>query len=179
MTFLSIRKRSTPLNILAIVLVVFIIANLVFIWVNSAKVASSSNKESKKLAETIVKKTTKDYNSLPKAEQQKKIKETNAKIRSIAHFAEFIPLGFLAFFLMLNLFFAKSRYKLIFKCILLSLIICMLVALSDEIHQIFVKDRAFEVKDIFIDASGSLLGIIFASFIYYIKTIIKNKKCTL
>ena len=72
MTFLSIRKRSTPLNILAVVLVVFIIANLVFIWVNSAKVASNSNKESKKLAETIVKKTTKDYNSLPKAEQQKK-----------------------------------------------------------------------------------------------------------
>lgn len=176
MAFVSLRKRSTSLNILAVVLVVFIIANLVFIWVNSAKVASRSNKASTKLAETIVKKTTKNYSSLSKTEQQKKISATNNKIRSFAHFAEFVPLGFFMLFLMLNFFCSKGRYKLLFKCILLSLIICMITALSDEIHQIFIKGRAFEVKDIFVDTSGSLLGIMFASFICYIKILIQNKK---
>ena len=180
MTFVSLRKRSKSLNILAVILVAFIIANLVFIWVNSAKVATSSNKQSTKLAETIVKKTTKNYNSLPKSEQQKKISATNNKIRSFAHFAEFVPLGFFMLFLMLNLFSDKGRYKLLYKCILLSLIVCMLSALSDEIHQIFIKGRAFEVKDILVDTSGSLLGIVFGAFMYYIKKFMKNtRECKL
>ena len=179
LTFVSLRERSKSLNILAVILVVFIIANLVFIWLNSAKVATSSNKQSTKLAETIVKKTTKNYDKLPKSEQQKKISSTNNKIRSFAHFAEFVPLGFFVFFLMLNLFYDKGRYKLLLKCILLSLIVCMLSALSDEIHQIFIKGRAFEVKDLLVDSCGSLLGILFGTFVCYVKTLIQNKKCTL
>ena len=175
MTFVSLRKRSKSLNILAVILVAFIIANLVFIWINSAKVATSSNKQSTKLAETIVKKTTKNYNSLPKSEQQKKISATNNKIRSFAHFAEFVPLGFFVFFLMLNLFYDKGRYQLLLKCILLSLIVCMLSALSDEIHQIFIKGRAFEVKDILVDSCGSLLGIVLGVMPYAMISLHKNK----
>ena len=71
LTFVSLKKRTVSLNIAAVVLVAFIIANLVFIWINSAKVDTSSNKDSKKLAETIVKRATKDYESLTKAQQQK------------------------------------------------------------------------------------------------------------
>ncbi len=166
--FVSLRKRTPALNIAAVVLVAFIIANLVFIWVNSAKVDTSSNKDSKKLAETIVKTTTKDYESLPKTEQQKKIKEANAKIRSAAHFAEFIPLGLFILLLCLNLFFCKGQYTLILFSMLLSVILCALCALSDEIHQIFVKGRAFEVKDIFTDTLGSFVGIAFGTLFYLV-----------
>lgn len=168
MPFVSLKKRTVSLNIAAAVLVAFVIANLVFIWVNSAKIDTSSNKDSKKLAETIVKTTTKDYDSLPKTEQQKKVKQTNAKIRSAAHFAEFIPLGLFVFLLCLNLLFGKNQYTLIAFSVLLSVILCALCALSDEIHQIFVKGRAFEVKDIFTDTLGSFVGIVFGTLFHMV-----------
>ena len=176
MPLVSFKKRTLFLNIWAIVFVAFIIANLVFIWINSAKVASNSNKESKKLAETIVKTTTKDYDTLPKTEQQKKVKQANTKIRSLAHFTEFIPLGFFVCLLAFNLLCSKKRLKLMLTSIILSLITCALFALSDEIHQIFIKGRAFEVKDIFTDTVGSFVGISSAGFMYYIKTIVNYKK---
>lgn len=36
----------------------------------------------------------------------------------------------------------------------------VLYAISDEIHQLFVPGRAFEVKDIVIDCAGFLLGVV-------------------
>jgi VanZ family protein len=37
-------------------------------------------------------------------------------------------------------------------------------AITDEIHQIFVPDRAFQLSDILVDSTGALIGVI-ASFI--------------
>ena len=157
---MSLRKRTTGVNILAVILVVFIILNMAFIWINSAKVSSESDKSSTKIAKTIAEKTVKDFNKLSKNKQQAKIKETNGKIRSTAHFAEFVPLGFLVLLLMINILFCKKKIKLVVFCSVLALLICALCALSDEIHQIFVKGRSFEVKDILTDTLGSLVGIV-------------------
>ncbi len=157
---MSLRKRTTGINILAVILVVFIIFNMAFIWVNSAKVSSESDKDSTKIAKTIAEKTVEDFSKLSKNKQQEKIKETNGKIRSAAHFAEFIPLGFLILFLMINILFCKKKTRLLIFCSVLALVICALCALFDEIHQIFVDGRSFEVKDILTDTFGSLLGII-------------------
>jgi VanZ family protein len=42
----------------------------------------------------------------------------------------------------------------------------VLYALSDEVHQIFVPGRAFELRDLALDLAGSALGIIsFATFL--------------
>ena len=174
MTFVSLKKRTVSLNIAAVVLVAFIIANLVFIWINSAKVDTSSNKDSKKLAETIVKRATKDYESLTKAQQQKKIKDANSKIRSAAHFAEFIPLGFFIMLLVLNLFFCEDKNKLLIVALFLALILCALCTTGDEVHQIFVKGRAFEAKDIFVDTCGSVIGIVAAAMLQIFRKLNKQ-----
>lgn len=47
------------------------------------------------------------------------------------------------------------------KCILLILCICILYAISDEIHQMFVPGRGAQGRDIVIDSVGSVVGIIF------------------
>jgi len=39
------------------------------------------------------------------------------------------------------------------------MIICVLYAISDEIHQLFVLGRSGEVGDVLSDGRGSLLGI--------------------
>lgn len=81
-------------------------------------------------------------------------------IRKLAHYTEYLILGILV----INLNNNKS------KSIYLSIIICLLYAISDEFHQSFVPGRSCQILDIAIDFLGSLTGI----FIY--KLI--NKKIT-
>lgn len=41
----------------------------------------------------------------------------------------------------------------------LAVIICVLYAVSDEIHQMFIPGRAGQIKDILIDSAGALVGV--------------------
>lgn len=75
-------------------------------------------------------------------------------IRKLAHYTEYLILGILV----MNLNNNKS------KSIYLSIIICLLYAISDEFHQSFVPGRSCQLYDIAIDSLGSLSGI----FIYKI-----------
>ncbi len=157
-----VRKRTKRANILLVVLVILLLLNLTFIWHNSSKVSDDSNKTSHKIAEEFVKKTVRDYDKLEKSQQQNHIKRANTKIRSFAHFAEFVPLGFLVFLLALSTVYSHRRTRLYIFCFALSVVFCILCALGDEIHQIYVPGRKFEQKDIATDTLGSFIGMIIA-----------------
>ncbi|MBR1376718.1 MAG: VanZ family protein [Bacilli bacterium] len=75
-------------------------------------------------------------------------------IRKIAHFVEYLILGIFV----LN----ACKYNGVKDILKLSILICMLYACSDEIHQLFVSGRSGKVLDVCIDTFGSLMGI----FIY-------------
>jgi len=45
------------------------------------------------------------------------------------------------------------------KFILFSLGICVLYAVSDEVHQLFVPGRGRQVRDVLIDSAGAIVGI--------------------
>ena len=71
-------------------------------------------------------------------------------IRKLAHFTEFLILGLLV-----------SNVIMIYdKKIYLAIIICVLYAISDEVHQLFITGRSAEIIDVIIDSMGSLLGIL-------------------
>lgn len=72
-------------------------------------------------------------------------------IRKLAHFTEYLILGFLTIN-MLNKNDISKKY-------LLSILICIIYATSDEIHQIFVPGRAYQIRDILIDSIGSITGV--------------------
>ena len=75
--------------------------------------------------------------------------------KSIAyHFYAFL---FLSAFLLISL--TKGKNK---KLILLSIILTIIYAISDEIHQFFVPGRYFAISDILTDSAG----ILFAALIY-------------
>lgn len=83
-------------------------------------------------------------------------------IRKLAHFTEYLILGFLTIN-MLNKNDISKKY-------LLSILICIIYATSDEIHQFIIPGRACQIKDILIDSIGSITGI------YLYKLISKRKK---
>ena len=72
-------------------------------------------------------------------------------IRKLAHFAEYLILGLLV----ANMF-TKNNINNLY---LISIILCIIYATSDEIHQIFVPGRACQLRDILIDSIGSIIGI--------------------
>jgi len=80
-------------------------------------------------------------------------------IRKMAHFTEYLILGLLV----CNLI---KQYN---KKMFIAFIICILYAISDEIHQLFVDGRSCQLFDIMIDSVGSTCGIL----LYNIKNIIK------
>ena len=89
-------------------------------------------------------------------------------VRKSAHFIGYMILGILASGLILY-------YGNINKKYLLAFLICVIYAISDEIHQLFVPGRSGQVRDVLIDSAGSLLGIIIV--MTFEKLLIKfNKK---
>lgn len=80
-------------------------------------------------------------------------------IRKLAHFTEYFILGILV----INFI---TRYD---KKIIIAILLCIIYATSDEIHQIFVPGRSCQIIDIMIDSLGSIMGI----YLYKLIT----KKC--
>ena len=74
--------------------------------------------------------------------------------RKNAHFLYYLILGILA----VNALKINGVHG--YRGILLALFICILYAISDEVHQIFVPGRSGEIRDVIIDSSGSGTGIL-------------------
>ena len=72
-------------------------------------------------------------------------------VRKSAHYMEYLILGLLVIN-MLDRYDIDKRY-------VISIVICIIYAISDEVHQIFVDGRCFMVRDILIDSTGGLSGI--------------------
>lgn len=78
-------------------------------------------------------------------------------IRTVAHCLEFMGLSLLLF----NAIYATwENDRTYFHAFTLT----VLYAFTDEIHQIFVPGRAFQVSDLLVDSTGALIGVT-ASFI--------------
>lgn len=74
----------------------------------------------------------------------------NSVFREFMHSGMFCVLGILAY--------SSFKYRNI-RVVVYSLLFCALYALSDEVHQLFVSGRAFEIIDLVFDFTGSLVGI--------------------
>ena len=114
----------------------------------SSQVAEQSNELSTGITEVIVKTVEK---VAPQAAFD--IKSFNNILRKNAHFFAYLVLGIL----LLN---ALSRSGVNgYRGVILALGICILYAISDEVHQLFVPGRGGQVKDVIIDSAGAGAGI--------------------
>lgn len=78
-------------------------------------------------------------------------------IRKMAHITEYFILGILV----LNFI---NEFK-VDKKIIISILICFILASFDEFHQLFIPDRTGCLLDVFIDMIGASLGILILSLI--------------
>ncbi len=88
-------------------------------------------------------------------------------VRSFAHMLEFTGLSLLLFNATYTTFETKLTPLIAFAG-------TFFYAVTDEIHQIFVPGRAFQISDILVDSTGALIGV--AASIIILKTILFIKK---
>ena len=86
----------------------------------------------------------------------------NLIVRKCAHFAVYFILGILVANALISNDIARHRV------VLLALLICVTYAISDEIHQLFLPGRSGQVRDVFIDSTGGLVGILLMKVIKHI-----------
>jgi len=122
---------------------------MAFIFNLSSQVAEQSNELSTGITEIIVEAVER---VVPQAELD--INTLNHIVRKNAHFLSYLVLGILV----LN---ALRRGGVQgYKSIAITAVVCILYAVSDEIHQLFVPGREGQIKDVLIDSSGSAAGIV-------------------
>ena len=75
-------------------------------------------------------------------------------VRKIAHFTEYFILGLLVYHLV-------KQYRFVSKTeIIWMILFCVIYAMSDEFHQVFIGGRSPKVFDVIIDSLGSSLSIL-------------------
>ena len=128
----------------------------------SMETAAESSESSGGFIRTLLETFDRDFLTLSYADQHAKIESLSYFVRKSAHFCIFGMLGILVTS-------AVSTHGLTFRrTALLSLGICTLYAVSDEIHQYFVPGRACMFRDMLIDTCGASCGIAAVSFLIYI-----------
>lgn len=75
-------------------------------------------------------------------------------IDKLFHFIEYFILGFL----MVRAFFHSSSVPNHRRIFIFALSICLIYGISDEVHQLFVVGRSYEIIDIISDIFGSAAG---------------------
>lgn len=141
------------INILRAVLIILLIVQMWIIFGFSNQNGEESGSISKKITQMITK-NIKSIQELEEAEKEKVLKKIEHFIRKLAHFSLYTIIGILSMSLMLT-YNIKTKNQIV-----ISGIIGLLYAISDEIHQSFIPNRTPMVGDVIIDFLGVITGII-------------------
>ncbi|WP_026882543.1 VanZ family protein [Clostridium akagii] len=157
-----------------VIIVVLCILCFGFIFYNSTKPGDVSNEKSYSILNKIRAEYRQldgeeklEYNQLPASAREEKL---NLIIRKNAHAFEYCMLAIVVC-LILAQFGLKGRGAVIYI-----MFICLLYAVLDEFHQLYVPGRTSSVRDVLIDFLGSLIGMGFyylAGYLFFNRR--KNK----
>ena len=149
-----------------IIYILLSILCMITIFVFSSKNTNESNGTSKGLIYNIVNVCENIFNT--ELDEESLVDELNYPIRKVAHFSIYFLLGIFIY----NIFLLTGiKYKE-----LIAIIICIVYAITDETHQLFVSGRTGQLLDVFIDSMGSVLSILLVRYIKKMKekSLIKN-----
>ena len=141
-----------------ILLLILVLIGCITIFCFSEFSANDSSKQSRGVTYNILK--VLNGNKLSEKELTKLTKRVNPVIRKIAHFSIYMILAIFTYMFIeeLNIK-SKSEKERLRKNILYTCIFCIIYAIFDEIHQIYVPGRTGKAIDVIIDALGSCMGI--------------------
>lgn len=135
----------------------------------SAQPATQSDEISEGFTKKIVR-AIDVTNSLTEEDVETIAENLNHFVRKTAHFFAYALLAVLLFLL-----FREYGFNL-FHTMILAVAIAGLYACSDEFHQTFVPGRSGEIRDVGIDTTGALFGVLVIWTISFIVNKVKKRK---
>ena len=159
--------------IIRTILIILILTWMFLIFGFSAENGDESQSLSDKITIKVVHIIKPSYDSMPKDEQKVFFNKVSYIVRKIGHFGEYGILGLLVtgfiitFDKIRNI--DKKRYIVGFTALW-----CLIYAMTDEIHQMFVDGRSAKVLDVFVDIAGGCVAAVI--FVLILKRIDKRKK---
>ena len=139
-------EKREKRNVILTLLPVLLLAGIIFSF--SAQTADQSGNASRRL--------TVFFGAVFHIRSEQQLAKLDPVIRQMAHFAEYCAFGF---FLRLHLLARQVMKGTTGKNVLpFCMLIGILYAVSDEIHQMFVPGRSAQMIDVFVDSLGVLVG---------------------
>ena len=131
--------------------------------------SSDNGSESNKKSDGLIIKTAETFfgKDLSDVEKNKIINKYFVPVRKSAHFFIYFLLGFLV------ISYIKEFDEVTRKTMFMAILICLVYACSDEIHQLSVAGRSGEFFDVILDSIGSSVGCI----CYYYMNKFKMRRC--
>lgn len=162
---------NIKINIIRAILIIMLIGTFFIIFSFSNQDGEESSSISRKITQDVTK-NVKSIQKLEKPKKEKVLKKIESVIRKIAHFSMYTLVGLLLMSL-LNTYKLKEIHK-----IGISLIIGIIYAISDEIHQMFIAERTAKATDVMIDTFGVLFGILIVMLVIKLYKIKSHKNKT-
>lgn len=161
-------------------LLVLTCMGLIFFF--SSQVSEKSSETSGRTLEIVINIIRPLIDDMPETQQFNITENIHVVIRKVAHATIYMILAFLSSnaVYMQNYFFnekkdnAKEKKFYKYKNSLITFIIAVLYAASDELHQLFVDGRSCEFRDVMIDSAGALVGIFL--YILVFRLILKSRE---
>ena len=151
-------------NILKIISVCLVVMWMVLVFLLSHQVAGDSSKTSGAVIRRVI---TLFNSDISEELLEQRVEQLQFVVRKLAHFTLYTIGGIL---ITIMFFQYKDKIK---HTKAMSIILGMIYAISDEIHQLCIPGRSGEIRDVIIDTSGVILGVIVISFLVYIKEKLK------
>ena len=166
----NINSKNDTNKTKKILLLILVLIGCITIFCFSEFSAGESTKQSKGLTYNVIKLL--NGNKLSEKELIKLTKKVNPLVRKIAHFSIYMILAIFTYMFIeeLNIK-SKSEKERLRKNIIYTCIFCIIYAIFDEIHQIYVPGRTGKAIDVIIDTLGSCMGIT----LLLVNNIIKRK----
>ncbi len=142
-----------------------VLAVMVMIYCFSAESGERSSRTSGVFTRAVIDLLYPDYRTYSSAEQKAIRLRVSLAVRKTAHFVEFSMLGCA----LMRFFICLGRKRPLRRPALYSLLIGVLYACSDELHQHFVSGRGSSIRDVAIDALGVLCGLAAARLFFLTK----------
>lgn len=156
------------INILRVILILLLLETFFIIFGFSNQNGEESGGVSKRVTATVTK-NIKSIQDLEKKQKENVLQRIESIIRKIAHFSIYTVVGLLLMGIM-STYKLKENHR-----IGISMIIGMIYASSDEIHQAFIPERTAKITDVMIDSMGVLLGILCVLLVIKLVEKIRNK----
>ncbi len=132
--------------------IVLLLLSMIVIFLFSNEDAKKSDNTSKSVTEKIIIVT--NQGSKNDSDFQTKVDRYDVIVRKVAHAMEYLLFGIL----LINVL--KDYKALTIKIVIMAIVLSMIYAFSDELHQLFISGRSMQMTDVLIDTCSASFGII-------------------